>query len=102
MNDIKANYVEKSIKEIDENTLRVRILGKIIEKIDDLNYLIDDGSGTIKIIMNNENKQELELSKPYFVFGKVVPLSNEVVVFVDFIRDVGDLNLKLYRKVKSL
>ncbi|GEM_PF-4518960 len=101
---LKNHYCESFIKDIDDTFLRCRILGKIIE-IKDVSLIIDDGTGIIEVIFNEDitkNRTSFEVGKDVLIFGKVINIDNQYKIFADIIRDVDDLSLKHYRKIVKI
>ncbi len=101
---MKTHYQELFIKDINEETLRARILGKVIEKSDN-GFIVDDGTGIIEVMLNPDMsliRGDLDMGKDVMVFGKVITVDNIQKIFADIVLDVQNLNVKQYRRVISL
>ena len=101
MDNIKSNYVGTLISQINEEMLKVRIVGKIIEKDDD-SVIIDDGTGAVRVRYNKDVVKELEkieIGSITFIFGKVVKVGNDIIIFADFVREAEKFDLKKYKKI---
>lgn len=104
MENLKNHYQEVFIEEINDNILRCRILGKIIDKTDNT-LLLDDGTGIIEVMINEDLTKinsPLEIGQDVFVFGKVIKIDGNYKVFADIIREIKNLNIRQYRKVMKL
>ncbi len=101
MDNIKNNYVSTLISQINEDMLKVRIVGKIIEKDED-SVIVDDGTGAVKVRYNKDVLKELEkieISSIVFIFGKVIKVGNDIIIFADFLREAEKFDLKKYKKI---
>ncbi len=101
---MKTHYQELFIKDINEATLRARILGKVIEKSNN-GFIIDDGTGIIEVMVNEGMsliRGDFDVGKDIMIFGKVITIDDTQKIFADLVLDVQNLNVKQYRKIISL
>ena len=93
----KMPAVPKLIKDIDpENDIRVRIVGKILDK--GFGFLvIDDGSAQKEIIADFDIEQEI--GDTIRVFARVLPLEEGFELRAELVQDMNNLDVELYKKV---
>jgi RNase P/RNase MRP subunit p29 len=91
--------LSKKISEISPNDIRVRILGTVIDKKDNI-LVIDDGSGKIQVTFNEPVK--FETNHLVRVFGRVMPLEEGFEIQGELVQDMNNVDLELYRKVEEL
>ncbi|NIO20661.1 MAG: replication protein RepA [Candidatus Aenigmarchaeota archaeon] len=89
----------KRVSEIDKGDVRVRLLGTIIDKKDNV-IVIDDGTG--KINVSFAEPVEFETNHLVRVFGRTIPIEDGVEIQGEVIQDMKDVDLDLYKKVNEL
>jgi len=87
--------IEKEIKEITENDIRVRLTGKVIDSGEDF-IVIDDGTGKIKVSLSGQKPADT-----VSVFGRVIPLEQGYEINGEAVQDMSKLDLNLRKKVVS-
>lgn len=91
----RSPAVMRKISEINpEKDIRVRILGKVIDKNDNF-IIIDDGSSKAEIITDIN----AEMNDFVRVFARVLPLEDGYELRAEIIQDINSLNIDLYKKV---
>ncbi len=91
----------RKIKDVAENDIRVRLLGRVIDKTDST-IMLDDGTGTAEIIIEPETVNgagEIELHDVLRVFCRVIPLESSIEFRAEIIQDMTGMDMDLYRKV---
>lgn len=78
-----------------EKNIRVRILGRIIDKSDGL-IVIDDGSAKAEIF---DAETSADVSDMVRVFARVLPLEDRYELHAEIIQDMSGLDLELYKRV---
>ncbi|MBN2042648.1 MAG: replication protein RepA [Candidatus Aenigmarchaeota archaeon] len=91
--------VEKTISEIDNSSVRVRITGTIIDKKNNT-IMIDDGSGKIQVSFTES--VPFEPQSLVRVFGRVIPAGEEMEIQGEIIQGMDGVDLETYRKVVEL
>lgn len=91
--------VGKRISEIGKGDVRVRLLGTIIDKRENV-IVIDDGTGKINVTFAEPVK--FEVNQLVRVFGRVIPSENEFEIQGEIAQDMTDVDLDLYKKVNEL
>ena len=92
--------IEKKIAEIQpESDVRVRILGRVIDKADEI-LVVDDGSGKSEIITSDLDVN-VNIGDLVRVFTRVLPLEDGFELRAEIIQDVSSLKLDLYKKIKG-
>jgi len=89
----------KRISEIGKEDIRVRLLGTIIDKKDNL-IVIDDGTGRINVTFSEPVR--FEINHLVRVFGRVIPMEGGFDIQGEVIQDMKDIDLDLYKKVNEL
>ncbi|MFH0832417.1 MAG: replication protein RepA [Candidatus Aenigmatarchaeota archaeon] len=91
----KLPYVQRKISEINpEKDMRIRILGKVIDKSDGL-FVIDDGSGKAEIVTD----ENVELGDAIRVLARVLPLEDGFELRAEIVQDMHALDMDLYKKI---
>lgn len=88
--------ISKKISSINENDVRVRLLGRIIEKSDS-SVILDDGSGKTEIIFDT-NPQD-SVGDLVRIYTRVLPLENGFELHAEFSQSMKKLDIDLYKKV---
>jgi len=95
-----SHYIEKDIKSITEEDLKVSFFGTIVD-IEENTIMVDDGNATIKVIFRDKITDDY--NKKYVrVFGRVVIIENGVMIDGDILQDMSNLNRKVYRRSKDV
>ena len=97
--------VEKSISELTTDDTRVKVIGTVIEKDDSNNSIVvDDGSVSIRVLLNQELFEKVSVGKIVRVIGLVVPpLQGESVELQgEIVQDFSKLDSELYEKYLKL
>ncbi len=89
---------EKDISDIDENDIRVSLIGTVVQK-DSIQYsmVIDDGTGSITVLAD----KLFEVQSVVRVIGHP-QVRGEPVIDAEIIQDFTDFDLELFRKVKEM
>ena len=94
----RAPALEKDICDIDEEDIRVSVVG-IVVKRDSIQYsmIIDDGTGSITVFAD----KLFDVQSIIRVIGR--PLARgEPIIDAEIVQDFTDFDLELYRKVKEM
>jgi hypothetical protein len=78
-----------------EKDIRVRIMGRILDKYDGT-IVVDDGTGKAEIIAE---ECALESGAPVRVFCRVMPLENGFELRAEIVQNMAALDMDLYKKV---
>ena len=99
----KDHYVKKKIEEINPETdLKVNIIGFVVDKKDDT-IVLDDGSSKVNVFVDVPSIMEkINVNQLVGVFGSALPTDNGFDIKADFIQDLTNLNINLYKKVEEL
>ncbi len=94
----------KKIKEINENDLRVKILGVVIEKNpDDNTILIDDGTGIALVYLTQEQFEKISEGDIVRIFGRVLEIKdNKVEIVSEIVQNLKNINIGLYEIVQHI
>ncbi|MCK4335750.1 MAG: replication protein RepA [Candidatus Aenigmarchaeota archaeon] len=90
---------EKKVTEIGKDDVRVRLLGMVIDKKENV-IVLDDGTGKINVIFTEPF--ETEVNKRVRVFGRVIPAEEGFEIQGEILQDMSDVDLELYKKVSEL
>ena len=83
-----------------EKDIRVRILGKVIDKSDDV-IVVDDGSGKADIITADLDVN-INVNDTVQVFTRVLPLEDGYELRAEIIQDMSKVDMDLYKKVEGI
>jgi len=90
--------VPRKIADINPETdIRVRLLGKIIDKFNGT-AVLDDGSGKAEIIME-ENFDKVDTNDSVRIFCRVLPLENGYELRAEIVQNMKQLDMDLYKKI---
>lgn len=89
----------KRISEIGKGDVRVRLLGTVIDKKDNI-IVIDDGTGKINVTF--EEPVKFETNQLVRVLGRVIPMEEGFEIQGEVIQDMKGVDLDLYKKVNEL
>jgi hypothetical protein len=82
-----------------EKDIRVRILGRIIDKYDSM-LVVDDGSGKADIIVE-EGIENFNANDIVRVFCRVLPLESGYELRAEIIQNMNGLDMDLYKKINA-
>jgi hypothetical protein len=86
---------QKKIIDINpEKDVRVRILGRIIDKADGA-IVVDDGSSTATIIAETQSG----INDTVMVISRVLPLEEGYELRGEAVQDMNGLDMELYKKI---
>lgn len=89
---------QKNIADINpEKDIRVRILGRVIDKQDGM-IVVDDGTGTSEIIGDSMTANIDDVVR---VFARVIPLEEGFELRTELLQDMNALDLNLFRRIMS-
>ena len=91
----------RKISEISESDIRVRVIGKVIDRKES-GIVLDDGTASAEIVIEPEtasNAGEIELHDVLSVICRVIPLDGRNELRAEIIQDMSNLDMELYRKV---
>lgn len=81
-----------------EKDIRIRLLGKIVDKSES-SFIIEDDSGRAEIITeDNLNFNKGDLVR---VFARVLALEDGFELRAEIIQDMNDLDMDLYKKIHN-
>lgn len=80
-----------------EKDIRVRLLGKIIDKYNGI-VVVDDGTGKAEIIVE-ENIDKINMNGIVRAFCRVIPLENGYELRAEIINNMSSLDIELYKKI---
>jgi len=96
----RSPAVYRDIKNINpENDSRVRILGKVINKKNDI-MMIDDGTGVAEITLMDDI--DVAIGENVRVFCRVLPLEEGYELRGEIVQKVDGLNIEYYKKAIKL
>lgn len=96
----RAYAVEKSIPEISENDIRVRITGVVVDSGKDY-IVVDDGKGKIEIFFNEE-LENVKTGDMIKVIGRVFLSQDSLKIKAECLQILKNFNLKLYKEAKEI
>jgi len=91
--------ISRRVSDIGKGDVRVRLLGTVIDKKDNV-VVLDDGTGKINITF--EETVDLGMNQLVRVFGRVIPMEEGFEMQGEIIQDMKDVDLDLYKKVNEL
>ena len=92
----KAPAVEKSVAEITDEDIKVRVIGKVKEP-DSTSFTLEDETGSVKV----ETQDKVEEGSRVRVFARPTKVNNELILSSELIQDISNLNEKVYKKIKT-
>lgn len=78
-----------------ESDIRVRILGRVIDKSNGT-LIVDDGSAKAEVVME---QTEADVGDVVRVFARVLPLEEGYELRGEIVQDMSQLDMDLYKKV---
>ena len=90
-----------SVKELSKDLDRVALVGTIVSRNQEISsFVLDDGTGTVNIIMNNvEHFEMLKDGQVVRVFGRLWGEGDDIELQGDLVQDFSKLDLTLFKKV---
>ncbi|MBU7016318.1 MAG: replication protein RepA [Theionarchaea archaeon] len=94
----RAPALEKDVCDIDEEDIRVSVVGIVVKK-DPIQYsmIIDDGTGSITVFAD----KLFDIQSIIRVIGRP-QTRGEPIIDAEIVQDFTDFDLELYRKVKEM
>jgi len=92
----KAPAVERSVSEITEEDIRVRVMGTA-KKIEDGHFTLEDETGSIRV----ESQDSVADGTRIRVFARPTMVSNALMLSSELVQDISGLNEKIYKKIKT-
>lgn len=90
--------VEKSISEINQQDIRVKLLGMIIDRTES-SIILDDGSGKIEIFFDNVPEIKGNLIR---VIARVFPLIDGLECRGEVVQNLEGFDISLYKRAKEI
>lgn len=88
--------VERLIKEIRNDDIRVRIIGIVVDIGKD-SIVIDDGTGSIKVSVQDNNN--FNIGDIVRVIGRVLQTEDGYEINTEFIKNLKNFDIELYKKL---
>lgn len=97
---------EKKISELKKEDVRVKIVATVVEK-DQSNFtiLVDDGESNLRVLLDEENFNKVEIGEVIRIIGLVIPPLDEKGVIElkgEIVQDFSKLDHELYVKYLKL
>lgn len=89
---------EKPINEIKPEDIRVRVVGKVVDKNDEY-VVVDDGTGKINVVTD---RTDFLPGTTLRVIGRIFASEQGLELRSEIVQDINNLDLKLYRQVREL
>ncbi len=94
--------LSRKISEINpESDVRVRLIGKVIDKQDGT-IVLDDGTGTANITTETENYDRVDVGDEMRVFARVIPLEDNYELRGEIFQSMENVDIDLYKKISGL
>ncbi len=93
--------VYRSISEIRPEDIRVCIIARIID-MQDNTVVLDDGTGKITAVFNEDSNLTKEIGALVRVFGRVINMERGFELQGEIMQDVKDLDVELYKKIETV
>lgn len=94
--------VMKNIEDINpQEDVRVRVVGTVLETLED-SIMLDDGSGTTEIFLNDDDLDDVAEDQRIRVFGRVLPTQDSFELQGEIVQDMSDLDMEKFNQVKQL
>jgi uncharacterized protein YdeI (BOF family) len=90
---------EKKISDIGKDDMRVKLVGLVIDKKDNV-VVIDDGTGKINVVF--EEPAQTDANKRVRVFGRVMPTEDGFEIQGEILQDMSNADMELYKKVSDI
>ena len=95
----RSPAVARTVSEIRQEDVRVRIIGTVIDRTENA-VALDDGTG--KIDVNFKEPVKAELNKLVRIFGKVVPTDSGFELEGEILQDMSKLDMESYKQAISI
>ncbi len=89
---------EKLVSEIQQNDIRVRILGTVIDR-NESSIFVDDGSGRLEILTEGQNP---DIGKMVRVVTRILPLTGGFEARAECMQDMAGFDVELYRRAREV
>ena len=96
MDNHRKPFVEKFIKDLKTEDLKVALSGVIVDKTTN-SFLIDDGTGQIRIL-----SEEVPHHEYVRAYGNLINLDDERVLQAEIVQDLSKIDKLLHKKIKEL
>jgi uncharacterized protein YdeI (BOF family) len=98
----KAPSQPRKIDDIDpRNDIRVRIFGTVLDIAED-SIMIDDGSGTAEVFLDQDHIDRIEENKQIRIIGRVLPTPDSFEIQGEIVQTLDESEVELYNKVKDI
>ncbi|MCX8179324.1 MAG: hypothetical protein N3E38_01125 [Candidatus Aenigmarchaeota archaeon] len=98
----KNSYVRKVIGEVNADIdLKIKVMGFVVDK-SDVFIVVDDGKNKIKIFVEPEMMEKIDIHQFIAVYGTTIPTEDGFEIKADAIQDLTGLNLQFYKKMNEL
>ena len=98
---LRAFSVEKSIAEINENDVRVRIIGIVVDSGEDY-IVVDDGTGKIEVFFKENLNKGIKIGDTVKIIGRVFSSPEALKINAECLQILKNFNLKLYKQAKEI
>lgn len=92
----KAPAIERSISEVTEDDILVRVIGTV-KKPDESGFFLKDEAGEIRVEAQSREKEGDRVR----VFARPTKINNELVLSSEIVQAVNSLNENIYKKIKT-
>lgn len=89
---------EKLVSEIQQNDIRVRILGTVIDRNDN-SIMVDDGSGRLEILTEGQCPG---VGKMVRIVTRILPLTGGFEARAECMQDMAGFDVELYRRARDV
>ncbi len=86
--------IQKTIKEITEKDVRIRLVGTVID-YQSGSILLDDGTGQAEIV----SEQPVETGNFVRIFTRVLQLENSYELRAEVVQDLSHMDKRLYKRI---
>lgn len=93
----KAPALERNIKNIDSDDIKVRVVGKVSRKGDGF-FVLEDETGEIRV----KTSEPISQGNLVRVFGRPVKDGEEIHLESDLVQDMAGFDTKLYKKLRAI
>lgn len=91
----------RQITDIDpREDIRVRIVGTVLETDED-SIMIDDGTGTTEVFLDQDDIAELEENDRVRILGRVLPTPDSFEIQGEIVQPMDGIDTDLYDKVRN-
>ena len=89
-------FAEKFVKDLKIEDLKVAVSGIIVNRTEN-SFLLDDGTGQIRVIGEN-----LPVYEYVRIFGNLTNLDEGLVLQAEIVQDLSKIDKNLHKKIKSM